>query len=239
MDNLDSSPLITVSEAAFGYAHQPILSGVNLTIHAGEFMGLIGPNGAGKSTLFKGLLTLIPPLSGVVTHAPQLLRRIGYVPQRDTLDPIYPLTAWDVVRMGCEGPLPWYQNMGLEGKKTIQACLEKVGMQDFSDHPFAQLSGGQRQRVLMARALAADPLLLVLDEPTAGIDPVAEESILKLLSQLHADKKLTILMVSHHIHSLRRCVERVLVVNKGGIQLGLASDLLAPERITALLEGVL
>jgi ABC-type Mn2+/Zn2+ transport system ATPase subunit len=231
--------MITVSNASFGYGNQPILSEVNLSIEPGEFIGLIGPNGAGKSTLFKGLLKLLPTLSGEVRHAPDLLRRIGYVPQRDTLDPIYPLTAWDVVRMGFEGPQPWYRGVGKNGKAMIQSCLEKVGMDDFNDHPFAQLSGGQRQRVLMARALAGDPKLLVLDEPTAGIDPVAEESVLNLLSALHKDHKLTILMVSHHIQSLRRCVQRAIVVNQGHILSGPAAELLAPERLQTLLEGVL
>ena len=133
--------LLTVSQASFGYAGHPILSGIDLVVARGEFVGLIGPNGAGKSTLFKGLLKLLPPLSGTVTHAAELTRRIGYVPQRDALDPIYPLTAWDVVRMGVEAPLPWYRPLGARGKATIDECLEKVGMQDFADHPFAQLSG--------------------------------------------------------------------------------------------------
>src|SRR3982750_1194236 len=93
-------PLISISKAAFGYAGQPLLREVSLAVRAGEFVGLIGPNGAGKSTLFKGLLGLIPPIEGTVRHAPELKRRVGYVPQRDTLDPIYPLTARDVVQMG-------------------------------------------------------------------------------------------------------------------------------------------
>ena len=236
---MTETTIITVEHASFGYAKRPVVSNISLSIHSGEFIGLIGPNGAGKSTLFKGLLGLLPPLDGRVVQSPLLHHRIGYVPQHDTLDPLYPLTAKDVVHMGLVGPLPWYQRPGKEGMATLNACLEKVGMAEFSDHPFAQLSGGQRQRVLIARALAVKPILLVLDEPTAGIDPIAEESILTLLKTLHAESSLTIVMVSHHIQSLRHCVQRVVVVNNGGILTGSASELLAPERIVELLEGVL
>jgi energy-coupling factor transport system ATP-binding protein len=110
-------------------------------------------------------------------------------------------------------------------------------MEDFSDHPFALLSGGQRQRVLIARALAVRPELLVLDEPTAGIDPVAEENILTLLGELHEKSQISILMVSHHIQSLRKRVQRVIVVNRGGVLDGLAAEMLAPERMLKLLEA--
>jgi ABC-type Mn2+/Zn2+ transport system ATPase subunit len=234
---METSALITLREAAFGYGGEPVIENVSLTVKKGEFIGLIGPNGAGKSTLFKGILKLLPPLSGSVTHAPELRRRVGYVPQRDTLDPIYPLTAWDVVRMGFLGPHPWYRLPNKKDGPLIRQRLEQVKMEDFSDHPFALLSGGQRQRVLIARALAVRPELLVLDEPTAGIDPVAEENILTLLGELHEKSQISILMVSHHIQSLRKRVQRVIVVNRGGVLDGLAAEMLAPERMLKLLEA--
>ncbi len=234
---MEENILIDIKQAAFGYNERPVIRDVSLCVRRGEFIGLIGPNGAGKSTLFKGLLGLLPPHIGEVTRSPELLGRIGYVPQRETLDPIYPLTAWDVVRMGVAGPLPWYRLPGREGKSMIWDCLQKVGMAEFSDHPFALLSGGQRQRVLIARALAVNPRLLVLDEPTAGIDPVAEESILALLKQLHKQSQMAILMVSHHMQSLRNRVERVIVVNNGGILCGPAVEMLSPDRIVELLEA--
>lgn len=148
---MDEPTLIEVKDAAFGYNGRPVITAVSLAVRQREFIGLIGPNGAGKSTLFKGLLGLLPPLAGEVVRSSDVARRIGYVPQRDTLDPIYPLTSWDVVRMGVVGPLPWYRLPGKPGKAMIWDCLQKVGMTEFSDHPFAQLSGGQRQRVLIAR----------------------------------------------------------------------------------------
>jgi ABC-type Mn2+/Zn2+ transport system ATPase subunit len=234
---MDAPALITLRETAFGYGGEAVIENVSLTVQRGEFIGLIGPNGAGKSTLFKGILKLLPPLAGSVTHAPALQRRIGYVPQRDTLDPIYPLTAWDVVRMGLLGPLPWYHFPSKKDDAVIRERLEEVKMEDFSDHPFALLSGGQRQRVLIARALAVRPELLVLDEPTAGIDPVAEENILALLGELHEKSQISILMVSHHIQSLRKRVQRVIVVNNGGVLDGSAAEMLAPERMIKLLEA--
>src|SRR4029077_3958268 len=107
-----SEPLITLRDATFGYNRTPVIRGVSLSVHRGEFIGLIGPNGAGKSTLFKGMLRLLAPLSGAVKHDPKIHKRIGYVPQRDQLDSIYPLTALDVARMGPIGVLPWYRFPG-------------------------------------------------------------------------------------------------------------------------------
>lgn len=210
--------MISVDQAAFGYGRKAIIENVSLSVERGEFIGIIGPNGAGKSTLFRGLLGLLPPMAGKVSRDPEITRRIGYVPQRDRLDPIYPLTAWDVVRMGAMGRLPWYQPFKGQIEDTLRACFERVGMTAFMDHPFAELSGGQRQRVLIARALATDPLLLVLDEPTAGIDPVAEENILQLLHQLNKEKTITILMVSHHLESLRKRAHRLVVVENRSVR---------------------
>ncbi len=240
MPFVNPGPLITLQNASFGYNRQPVIRNISMAVSHGEFIGLIGPNGAGKSTLFKGMLKLLPPLTGSVIHAPDILRRIGYVPQRDQLDAVYPLTAWDVVRMGIVGAEPWYCWKGTAAiADHIQEALGKVKMTEYQEHPFAELSGGQRQRVLIARALAIHPEMLVLDEPTAGIDPVAEESILMLLSQLNREAGITILMVSHHIQSLQQRVNRVVVVKNEGITVGAAEDLLQPERILQLLGGTL
>jgi ABC-type Mn2+/Zn2+ transport system ATPase subunit len=235
-----SNPLITLRDAAFGYTQQPIIRNVSLTIDRGEFIGLIGPNGAGKSTLFKGLLKLLPPLTGEVIHAPELYRRIGYVPQRDQLDSIYPLVAWDVVRMGIVGSLPWYERPGTRRHRDlIKHCLEQVGMSAYRDHPFAELSGGQRQRILIARALAVRPNILILDEPTAGIDPIAEETILELLTQLNIQHQIAVLMVSHHIPALKHRAHRIIVINHQKVVSGSAEELLHPDRLAELLAVTL
>ena len=235
MSETKSPPLISLRDAAFGYRGEPVIQNVSLDVMPGEFIGIIGSNGSGKSTLFKGMLRLIAPLKGEVFHDPLIYRRIGYVPQRDQLDAIYPLTAWDVVRMGPIGVLPWYRPSGNKINQKIMECLEQVGMGEFRDHSFSELSGGQRQRVLIARALAMNPELLVLDEPTAGIDPVAEEVILKTLTRLNHDLKITILMVSHHIQSLRNRVHRAILVKEGKIISGAGKEMLHPDRIVDLL----
>jgi len=230
------STLISLDRASFGYQGQVVIRDATLDIVRGEFIGLVGANGSGKSTLFKGMLGLIPPLSGCVVHAPEISRRIGYVPQRDQLDGIYPLTAFDVARMGPVGVLPWFRFPGPQITRKVMECLEKVGMEGYRARTFAELSGGQRQRVLIARALALDPQILVLDEPTAGIDPVAEESILALLSELNQESSITILMVSHQIQSLRHRVRRAILIKDHGVLSGPAEELLHPDRIIDLLS---
>ncbi len=239
MPSESPSTLITLRDAAFGYNGRPVIEQVSLNVHAGEFIGLIGPNGSGKSTLFKGILKLIKPLDGDVIHAPEIFKRIGYVPQRDQLDAIYPLSAFAVARMGAVGILPWYRLPNHELAARVERSLERVGMSAQRDHAFAELSGGQRQRVLIARALAMQPRLLVLDEPTAGIDPVAEESILKLLTELNQDSGITILMVSHNIPSLRHHVHRAVLIRDHQVVAGSAAELLDPKRIAELLTSSL
>ncbi len=223
--------MITVKNASFGYNGEPVIKNVSFEVQPGEFIGLIGPNGAGKSTLFKGLLRLVPTLAGSVTYSPTVAGRLGYVPQRDQLDAIYPLTAFDVARMGVGSALPWYRFPNRAMNEKVMQCLAQVGMDRFRDDLYAELSGGQRQRVLIARSLALDPVMLVLDEPTAGIDPVAEENILKLLGELNTGRGLTVLMVSHHIHSLRGRVHRVILVKDGAVQCGTADELLHADKI--------
>ncbi|MBV9079636.1 MAG: metal ABC transporter ATP-binding protein [Elusimicrobia bacterium] len=232
----DSNALISVKNAAFGYGGVVIIDHVSLDVCDGEFIGLIGPNGAGKSTLFKGLLRLIAPMSGTVDHSPRIHKKIGYVPQRDQLDAIYPLTAFDVAAMGPAAAAAWYRFPGSSTRKRVMDCLARVDMQDQKDKPFSALSGGQRQRVLIARALAMNPEMLVLDEPTAGIDPVAEESVLKLLGELNTQQKITILMVSHHIHSLRGRVHRAVLVKDRAVICGSSEEMLNPDRIMELLD---
>jgi ABC-type Mn2+/Zn2+ transport system ATPase subunit len=231
--------LVSLRKAAFGYRGTPVIRQVSFHISRGQFIGLVGPNGAGKSTLFRGILRLLPALEGSVHHAPALRRRIGYVPQRDQLDAIFPLSAFAVARMGATGILPWYQRPTADLDRRVEASLARVGMQAYRGAAFAELSGGQRQRVLIARALAMEPQLLVLDEPTAGIDAAAEQSILALLSDLNRAQGITILMVSHNLQSLRSHVHQVILIKDHGIQIGSAEEMLRPEKIMENLSASL
>lgn len=224
-------PLIALEDAAFGYRGEAVLRAVNLHVDSGDFIGLVGPNGSGKTTLFRGILGLIPPLHGRITRHPVLTHRTGYVLQRDVLDPIYPVTAHDVVHMGLTGSLPWHRTLGTGRDPVLAQSLARVGLEGIAGQPFSELSGGQRQRVLIARAIVSRPALLVLDEPTAGIDPAAEEKILELLSDLNTREGMAILMVSHRLHALESHARKAFLVRRGSVETSSPAE--AIERMRA------
>jgi ABC-type Mn2+/Zn2+ transport system ATPase subunit len=223
--------LVRMRGVSLGYGTRPIVAGVDLEVGSGQFLGIVGPNGAGKTTLFRGLLGLIPPLAGSVER---LTSAIGYVPQRESLDPIFPLRVDEVVHMGAYGRLAGLRTLRLAERELARRSLARVGLLDESKAPFATLSGGQRQRVLIARALMARPELLLLDEPTSGVDRAAQTVILDLLRDLHLREGLAILLVSHQVHLLRDAVSEVLWVAKGRVERGSARELLRPERLDQL-----
>jgi ABC-type Mn2+/Zn2+ transport system ATPase subunit len=207
--------LIQIEGAAFGYGERPVLAGLDVRLRRGTLVGVAGPNGSGKSTLVRGVLGLLKPLQGrVLNHA----RSLGYVPQRDTLDALYPLTALEVVRMGAYGRLGGLRLLRREERQRARQALERVGLAGEAQRLFARLSGGQRQRILLARALVMAPEVLVLDEPTSGVDADAEAAILQLLGELREDG-LAILFVSHRLEALCRVADELLWVDRGGVRL--------------------
>jgi len=217
-----AEPLVRLQGASFGYAREPVLAGVDLEIVPGDMVGIIGPNGAGKTTLFRGILGLVRPWSGQVERR---ARAVGYVPQRESLDPIFPLTVEEVVCMGGFGRRSG-RGRGRRDRRALAArCIERVGLSHRSRELFASLSGGQRQRALVARALMAEPDLLLLDEPTSGVDQSAARRILELLRELEADG-LAVMLVSHQLGLLREAVRDVLVVSGGAVRRGTAEELL-------------
>jgi ABC-type Mn2+/Zn2+ transport system ATPase subunit len=183
-----------------------------------ELVVLLGSNGSGKTTLLRGLLGFLPPLTGSVERRPGL--RVGYVPQRETLDPLYPLSGEAVARLGAWRDLPFWKLGGARERQRTREALAACRALDFAGQRYAALSGGQRQRILLARALATEPELLLLDEPTAGVDPEAERAILDLLRELRDTRGLSIWLVTHHVHAIRGRADRTLVVSGGELQPG-------------------
>ena len=228
-------PLLKLSSAAFGYAQRPVVSGVDLEVGAGDFLGIVGPNGAGKTTLFRGMLGLLAPLSGRVERA---TRELGYVPQREGLDALFPLRVDEVVHMGAYGRLTGLRRLHASERALARSALERVGMTEHARAAFASLSGGQRQRVLIARALMTRPSLLLLDEPTSGVDRAARRAILDLLLELNARDGLAILLVSHELTLLREAVQEVLWVAEGRVHRRPAAELLQPENIDQLFAAL-
>ena len=231
--------LVALDDVTLGYDGRPVLEHVSLGVERGEFVALLGPNGAGKTTLFRGMLGLIPVLAGRITYDfDRRLQPPGYVPQKETLDPIFPLTVFEVVVMGTYARLAPLRPIRRRQRATAAACLEQVGLADLIRHPFWTLSGGQRQRVLIARALAAEPTLLLLDEPTAGIDPGAEAGIMELIARLNHERALTVVLVSHHLRLVRSVVRTVIWVEDGVVTRGSTAELLAPERLATVFGGM-
>lgn len=214
--------LLQLDNVTAGYPRHVILQGINLSLQRGTFTGLVGPNGSGKTTLLKTMLGILPPLAGKVHWGNGA--RVGYVPQRGTLDAIFLLSSLEVVEMVTPGDKAW----ALE-------CMNSTGTADLARQPFSALSGGQKQRILVARALATRPDFLVLDEPTAGIDPPAAAAIGDVLTGLH-EKRLTILMVSHDLSMIRRHAEHVICLHHGQVTEGPAPEMLSRDRLLEIFE---
>jgi len=206
---------IEMQNVSFAYHSLPVLENVNLIVDHGEFVTIVGPNGGGKTTLLKLLLGLLHPDSGVIRvfgEKPQKSRlRTGYVPQQVSLDTKFPVTVMDVVLLGRLG-----NRLGgrysSEDRRIAARALEEARLSHLANRLFSEISGGQRQRALIARALCVDPVLILLDEPTANIDPEVERNLLEILQGLN--QRMTILMVSHDIGFVSQVVERVVCVNR-------------------------
>ena len=225
-------PLVTFDHATLGYGRRVVLTDISFEIPEGDFLGLVGPNGAGKTTILRALLGGLTPISGSVARAPSL--RFGYVPQRDQVDYNFPLKVIDVVLMGR------YDRIGLgrrptnDDRRRAEQALDHVGISDLARRPLADLSGGQKQRTLIARALVGEPNVLVLDEPTNGMDLVATTQILGLVRELHDRDQLTVLMVSHALNEVANYVERIALVVQGGFRIGTTDEIMTQQALSAM-----
>lgn len=232
--------LIEFRNATLGYGGRPVLAGVGLSIERGAFVGIFGPNGSGKTTILKTLLGLIPPLKGQLDFKGSRRPRYGYVPQKEKLDPIYPLSAYEVAAMGSCRKLELFQRLrGRDNSSLIRHSLKICGALELAPRPYSDLSGGQRQRVLIARALAAEPELLALDEPLAGIDITTQKALLKLLKQIKEEGNLTVLMVSHRIQIEKGLFSHIAWVDEGKAAMGPAEEMLTGGRFREVFKSEL
>ena len=204
----------------FAYGQgQPVLTGVDLQVESGEFVAIAGPNGGGKTTLLRLALGLERPARGHVLlfgEPPRTFRdraRIGYLAQRTQIGGRAPVTVRELVEAG-RAPLRPIGRLRREDRDAVDEALERVGMSELARRPLARLSGGQQQRAFIAKALAARPTLLVLDEPTTGVDVEAQEALAALLDRLHAELGVTILYVSHEFGAVEHFVQRLVLVRE-------------------------
>jgi ABC-type Mn2+/Zn2+ transport system ATPase subunit len=227
--------LVRLTRAEIGY-RTPLLAPLDLAIDQGQRLAVLGPNGGGKSTLLKSLIGLIPLLAGERAYPQGRPPRIGYVPQAHRADPVYPLTALQVVqqgRAGIRGVGRFYQR---KDREVAQAQLDKVGLGARSGQPFRSMSGGQRQRVLLARALAGEPELLVLDEFTSDLDPAAAAALLGEVSRLAQSSHVSVIFVTHEPSAAASHSSHVAMVDsrRGVFEWGPRDELLTGERLTRL-----
>src|ERR1043166_6644389 len=209
------TPAFRAEHLSFAYDSEPILTDIDLTIAARDFVCLVGPNGGGKTTLLKLMLGLLKPTAGtlqVFGMAPEKARpRIDYMPQYTQLDPKFPVTVNDVVLMGRLGVAPRFGPFRRVDRERSSQALSEVRLGGFEKRPFSALSGGQRQRVLIARALACEPELLLLDEPTSNLDMAVQDDFYELLTDL--SHRLTVVLVSHDVGFVSKLVRTVVCVN--------------------------
>ncbi len=228
-----SPPVVAAHGVSFGYTDTLAVDDVSISVAEGEFVALVGPNGSGKSTLLRLLLGLLRPSAGTVEclgAAPARVPdpwRIGYVPQRRILDLDLPATVEEIVRSGRTARRGWWRIAGRADRDAVDHALEAVALSDLGRRPVGELSGGQQQRVLIARALVSEPVLLVLDEPIAGVDLESQRLFRDSLMHLVENHQTAVLLVSHELGAVADDLDRVVVMKQRILFDGVPGDLAA------------
>jgi manganese/zinc/iron transport system ATP- binding protein len=227
-------PPIEVHDLTVAYRHRPVLWDIDVAFPEGQLIAIVGPNGAGKSTLIKAIMGLLPLASGEVTiygkPAAQGRTSVAYVPQRESVDWDFPTTALDVVLMGRYGHLSLFGRPRKRDKHIAMQCLEKVGMTEFASRQISQLSGGQQQRVFLARALAQQTRVYLMDEPFAGVDAATEKAIVTLLKDLR-EQGSTLVVVHHDLQTVPQYFDSVMLLNLRSVAFGPVSEVFTPENL--------
>lgn len=231
-------PIIRFDHASFQFPGGVVaLKDISLSITTGEFVGVIGPNGSGKTTLCRAVLGLMAPIEGhlhIFDCACDELRchhraKIGYLPQKGVVDRNFPVTVLETVMMGRYGALGLFKRPVKQDREIAMAALAHVGMDRHKDTALGQLSGGQQQRVFIARALAQQPKVLLLDEPTTGLDITTQHNVIELIAHLHEELGLTVLLITHDINLIRNRVDRLVLLKTRLFAAGPPAEVLKPE----------
>ena len=233
------APILEALGVTLRYNGRPALEDVSFRLVRGERVAVVGPNGAGKSTLFKVIAGVINPTAGEVTVAGQCPGGhicIAYVPQRSEVDWTFPVTVADVVMMGRVGRMGLLHGPGREDREYVRQCLEVVGMTDLAARQIGELSGGQQQRMFIARALAQEAELMLMDEPLTGLDVPAQEDIFRILDKLH-QRRVTVMVATHDLNLAAERFDRVLLLNSRLLGIGRPDKVFTPERLQAAYGG--
>jgi manganese/zinc/iron transport system ATP- binding protein len=236
----DASTPIHIHDMTVAYHKKPVLWDVDLAVPEGKLVGIVGPNGAGKSTMIKAIMDLVPKASGWVRiygkPFARMRQAIGYVPQRESVDWDFPIRALDVVLMGRYGHVGWLRRPGKTDREIAESALEKVGMADYRDRQINQLSGGQQQRVFLARALAQDARIYLMDEPFAGVDAATERAIIEILMELRARDK-TMLVVHHDLQTVSQYFDWLVLINMRVVAAGETATVFNEENLNKTYGG--
>jgi manganese/iron transport system ATP-binding protein len=235
----EGAPLLELSAVSVRYNGHNALDQISFNLGAGERLAVVGPNGAGKSTLFKVIAGVLNPTAGevkVAGHCPGGHICIAYLPQRSEVDWDFPVTVADVVMMGRIGRMGLFRHAGRRDWDYVGQCLKVVGMSDLAGRQISELSGGQQQRMFIARALAQEAELMLMDEPLGGLDLPSQEDIFRILDELrHRD--VTIMVATHDLNLAAERFDRVMLLNGYLLGLGQPAEVFTPERLQAAYGG--
>ena len=231
---------IELHDVTVSYHRRPVLWDIDLVIPEGHLIGIVGPNGAGKSTLLKTILGLVPVASGWVRVYGQpyaeVRHRLGYVPQRESVDWDFPVSALDVTLMGTYGRLGWFRRPGPRERAHARECLAQVQMEELADRQISQLSGGQQQRIFLARALAQNADIYLMDEPFAGVDAATESAIVEVLRGLREAGK-TVVVVHHDLQTVEEYFDQVILLNLRLVASGPTPEVFNRDNLLATYGG--
>jgi manganese/iron transport system ATP-binding protein len=226
-------PILEVKNLTVAYNGTNALEGVSFRIEAAERVAIVGPNGAGKSTLFKAMVGLLHPSQGTTeTNGAE----IGYVTQRSNVDWTFPVSVHDVVMMGRIGRMGWLRWQRPHDREVVRRCLAQVGMLEYANRQIGELSGGQQQRVFIARALAQEATILLMDEPFAGVDTPSQEAILEILNHLRG-QGVTVLVSLHDLNLAVQRFDRLALLNRRLIAFGPPRQIVTPETLAEAYGG--